>query len=43
MIFFNKIEVYNSIDELPIGNFQKVMKEGDLKQMIVKGKFKKKH
>ncbi len=42
-VFFNKLETYNSIEELPIGNFQKVMKNGDLKQMIVKGTFKKKH
>jgi hypothetical protein len=42
-VFFKKLETYNSIEELPIGNFQKVMKNGDLKQMIVKGVFKKKH
>lgn len=42
-MFFKKLETYNSIEELPIGNFQKVMKNGDLKQMIVKGVFKKKH
>jgi hypothetical protein len=42
-VFFNKLETYNSIEELPIGNFQKVMKNGDLKQMILKGTFKKKH
>ncbi|MBG7630613.1 MAG: hypothetical protein IZT56_09290 [Bacteroidetes bacterium] len=42
-MFFNKLETYNSIEELPIGNFQKVMKNGDLKQMITKGVFKKKH
>ena len=43
LVFFKKLETYNSIEELPIGNFQKVMKNGDLKQMIVKGVFKKKH
>ncbi len=42
-MFFNKIETYNTIDELPIGVFQKVLKDGDLKQMLSKGKFKKKH
>lgn len=42
-VFFNKLETYNSIEDLPIGNFQKVMKNGDLKQMITKGNFKKKH
>ena len=42
-VFFKKLETYNSIEDLPIGNFQKVMKNGDLKQMIVKGTFKKKH
>jgi hypothetical protein len=42
-VFFSKLETYNSIEELPIGNFQKVMKNGDLKQMITKGNFKKKH
>ena len=42
-MFFKKLETYNSIEDLPIGNFQKVMKNGDLKQMIVKGTFKKKH
>ena len=42
-MFFSKLETYNSIEELPIGNFQKVMKNGDLKQMITKGNFKKKH
>jgi len=42
-MFFNKLEIYTSIEDLPIGNFQRIMKEGDLKYMILKGKFKKKH
>ncbi len=42
-VFFKKLELYTSIEDLPIGNFQKIMKEGDLKHMIQKGKFKKKH
>jgi len=42
-MFFNKLETYNSIEDLPIGNFQRIMKQGDLKHMIQKGKFKKKH
>ena len=42
-MFFNKLEIYTSIEDLPIGNFQRIMKEGDLKYMIWKGKFKKKH
>jgi len=42
-VFFNKLETYNSIEDLPIGNFQRIMKEGDLKHMINKGNFKKKH
>ena len=42
-MFFKKLELYTSIEDLPIGNFQRIMKEGDLKYMIYKGKFKKKH
>lgn len=42
-VFFKKLELYTSIEDLPIGNFQRIMKEGDLKHMIQKGKFKKKH
>ena len=42
-VFFKKLETYNSIEDLPIGNFQRIMKEGDLKYMIIKGTFKKKH
>jgi hypothetical protein len=42
-MLFNKIETYNTIDELPIGAFQRVLKSGDLKNMIIKGKFRKKH
>lgn len=42
-MFFKKLELYTSIEDLPIGNFQRIMKEGDLKHMIQKGKFKKKH
>lgn len=43
LVFFKKLELYTSIEDLPIGNFQRIMKEGDLKHMIQKGKFKKKH
>lgn len=42
-MFFKKLELYTTIEDLPIGNFQRIMKEGDLKYMIYKGKFKKKH
>jgi len=42
-VFFKKLELYTTIEDLPIGNFQRIMKEGDLKYMINKGKFKKKH
>ena len=42
-VFFKKLELYTTIEDLPIGNFQRIMKEGDLKYMIYKGKFKKKH
>jgi len=42
-VFFKKLELYTTIEDLPIGNFQRIMKEGDLKYMIIKGKFKKKH
>jgi len=42
-VFFKKLELYTTIEDLPIGNFQRIMKEGDLKYMIQKGKFKKKH
>jgi hypothetical protein len=42
-MFFKKLELYTTIEDLPIGNFQRIMKEGDLKYMIQKGKFKKKH
>lgn len=42
-VFFKKLELYTTIEDLPIGNFQRIMKEGDLKHMIQKGKFKKKH
>lgn len=42
-MFFKKLELYTTIEDLPIGNFQRIMKEGDLKHMIQKGKFKKKH
>lgn len=42
-MLFKKITTYNTIDELPIGVFQKVLIEGDLKHMICKGRFKKKH
>ena len=42
-MFFKKLELYTSIEDLPIGNFQRIMKQGDLKHMIQKGKFKKKH
>ena len=42
-MFFKKLELYTTIEDLPIGNFQRIMKEGDLKYMINKGKFKKKH
>ena len=41
-MFFKKLELYTTIEDLPIGNFQRIMKEGDLKYMIYKGKFKKK-
>jgi len=40
-VFFKKLELYTTIEDLPIGNFQRIMKEGDLKHMIQKGKFKK--
>lgn len=43
MKLFDKIEIFTSIEDLPIENFQRIMKEGDLKYMIIKGKFKKKH
>lgn len=42
-VFFKKLELYTTIEDLPIGNFQRIMKEGDLKYIINKGKFKKKH
>lgn len=42
-VFFKKLELYTTIEDLPIGNFQRIMKEGNLKYMINKGKFKKKH
>ena len=42
-MFFKKLELYTTIEDLPIGNFQRIMKEGDLKYIINKGKFKKKH
>ena len=42
-MFFKKLELYTTIEDLPIGNLQRIMKEGDLKHMIQKGKFKKKH
>jgi len=43
MFFNNKLEIFTSIEDLPIENFRKIMQEGDLKHMITKGKFKKKH
>ena len=42
-MFFKKLELYTTIEDLPIGNFQRIMKEGNLKYMIIKGTFKKKH
>ena len=42
-MFFKKLELYTTIEDLPIGNFQRIMKDGNLKHMIQKGKFKKKH
>ena len=42
-MFFKKLELYTTIEDLPIGNFQRIMKEGNLKHIIYKGKFKKKH
>ena len=42
-MFFNKFEVYNSIEELPIYNFKKVIETSSYLYMVKSGTFKKKY
>jgi hypothetical protein len=43
MFFKSKFEVYNSIEELPIYNFQKVIETGSYLYMVKNGTFKNKY
>lgn len=42
-MFFKKFEVYNSIEELPIYNFKKVIETSSYLYMVKSGTFKKKY
>lgn len=41
-MFFNKVEIYKNIDEMPIWCFKKILETGQLSYMVSEGKLKPK-